>query len=298
MGSPDFPGCSGYIDAHSHLADPRISGNVVALLEEARQAGISGWLQGGLHPTDWKRQKELASEAWGRGIHPVFGVHPWWVAECQDSELEAALRALESELEREAGLEREDRSFVAIGEAGLDHAGRFSRETHGRQLHAFERQLELAARFELPLVLHVVQAHGPALELLEAYRGRLRGGLVHSFSRGPELAARYLELGFLVSVSGAVTRKGFESLKRAVVKIPDESLVLETDCPDQAIEGQALEGQALEGQDRKAGSINAPANLLRVAHAVSALRGPGKGSAAELLERSTANLRRVFGLKS
>ena len=269
-----------WIDAHCHLADPRWAVELEQVLERAAKSGVGRFMQGGVDPEDWDRQRELSRRYPGR-VWPVFGLHPWWVRDPArtDAEIEGALSLLESAV-REPGVR-------ALGEVGLDFAGdpAFGEgKLRERQLRIFERQLEIADKAGKPVVLHVVRAHGEALDVLER-RGRPgRGGLNHAFSGSLEVARRYIELGLLISVGGGLVRKkGFETLKRAVVKIPAEALVIESDAPDQPPEGWC---------GRTGLAWNEPSSVLEVAHAVAELRGE---RAEAVLERSARNLERVFG---
>jgi TatD DNase family protein len=270
------------LDAHCHLADPRFAPHVEAALARAAERGITGFLQGGVDPADWARQRDLAARFPGR-IFPVFGLHPWWVAAQSDSAIDVGLGRLESELE----------DAVALGELGLDHGPRVSPESHARQDRAFRAQLDLAYARGVPLVLHILRAHAPALAELER-RGRPpAGGLVHSYSGSAAEAARYRELGLLISVGGPLVRgvaaadaarKPLGKLAEIVVSMPGEFLVLETDAPDQPPPSHA-------GPDGVLGGLNEPLTLEAVARAAGALRGE---PAEAILARSRENLRRVF----
>jgi TatD DNase family protein len=260
---------SGFIDAHCHLGfyerpgSPLTVGQAIAA---ASAAGIDAFIQGGVDPEDWERQTRLSGRYPG-SIWTSFGLHPWWVDACSDAALEAGLASLEAR----AAL------ADAIGEIGIDRGPRGSgggKAGRARQERAFREQLALARRHDRPLVLHVVRAHGRATEIL-AEAGRAAGplpwsGLIHSFSGGEQEARKYLDLGILVSVGPGVLGGGFEKLKKALHCLPPDGLALESDSPDR---------------------LDGPASLLEVARAVGRIRGEDPGA---LLERSSANLRRVF----
>lgn len=263
---------SSYVDAHCHLADPRFDG-IDDVMERSLKAGVSRWIQGGVDPQDWDRQLELRRR-FGGGVLPVFGLHPWWVIEhFLDIEIETAFERLESQLHL----------AVALGELGLDFGPRSKGpEDRERQTQVFREQLKLADRFSKPIVLHIVRAHEEAIKVLQEHRvgpgvGSNRG-IVHSFSGDESAAAAYVQLGLGLSISGAVTKKGYTALKKAVKTIPGECLVIETDAPDQAPE---------------ASKLNEPSSLIRVAQAVGAIRDE---SAETILKRSTENLERIFKL--
>jgi TatD DNase family protein len=259
------------IDAHCHLADPRLDGVRDELIARARARGITRFIQGGVGPEDWDRQLALAA-SYPKIIEPVFGLHPWWVAEKSERECDEALARLPAYLYRGA---------VAVGELGLDFHGRRSGTVgHALQEKVFKIQLELAKQRDLPLILHVVKAHGRALEILKAVGLPKAGGIVHSFSGELADGEAYIGLGLTLSVGGPVARKGFERTKQAVVSIPIENWVLETDSPDQPPPSHA-------------GGLNEPVTLFEVAEAFGALKGVSPEAA---LERSRENLIRIFRL--
>jgi TatD DNase family protein len=249
-------------DSHCHLADSRLDGDRDDVTARAGEAGIVAFVQGGVGPDDWVRQAALAARYPSR-LFPVYGLHPWWVAERGEEESLRALGRLEEWVSRGVGL----------GELGLDRGPRCPEGTVPLQLSIFKKQLALAREAGLPLVLHVVKAHAEALGEL---RGSRWGGIVHSFTQGPDTARAYIELGLHLSVGAAVCRKGFESLKRAVVGIPLEHWVIESDAPDQPI---------------RPGERNEPSSVREAAEAIAALKGV---EVDEVLETNRLNLERVF----
>lgn len=248
-----------WIDAHCHLADHRFDDTRDQVLERAREAGVGTWIQGGYGPDDWAKQAALAAKLGGAFV-PAFGVHPWFAIEAHDMQLEAALRRLE-ELLPTVGL---------LGETGLDRfrlrklAPARREEADRRQRHAFQAQLALAYGKKYPLVLHVVRAHEDVLAKLESLGPPPAGGLVHSFSGNAEEAGRYLALGLHLSFGTGALRAGREGLLAIAAKVPCDRRLLETDSPDQPAESLAADGSA---------TLNEPANLLSVAHALAPLAG-------------------------
>jgi TatD DNase family protein len=269
-----------WIDGHCHLADPRLAGKLDDVLAASREAGVDAWVQGGVSPEDWDRQlalkRKLAASAGSSAKHgkgPLltsFGLHPWWVAQAAPEDVEAGLQTLARRLPE----------ADALGELGLDLTEKHAASL-ALQSRAFREQLGLAKSAGKPLVLHIVRAHTQAIEILTEFQPFPAGGLVHSFSASRETAKVYVGMGFLLSISGVITRPGFQTLKRALTGLPSESLVLETDSPDQPLEGSS--------------GLNTPARLLDVARAVAALRNQAP---EELLEASTGNLKRLFGVSA
>ena len=252
-----------WTDAHCHLADPRLAGQVEQVAVRSRRAGVVAWLQGGVEPSDWNRQRDVRARL-GPGVRMAFGLHPWWCASASDSQIDAGLAALEAQLG----------DADALGELGLDKHGRRRGGRIGleRQERALIGQLEIARRQPRPLVLHVVRAHQQVLELLERHGPFARGGLVHGFTGGAREAHRYLELGFHLSLGGALAARPERA--RQLASVPPERIVLETDAPDRAPRAWQA-------------ASNEPAYLPRIARA---LAPTWDISAAELLDRAQLSL--------
>lgn len=254
----------GWVDAHLHLADLRVQ-DPEALIQRAQSAGIHWFVQGGVGPEDWARQRELAARV--PGVLPVFGLHPYWVADHSEEECESALDQLAREISGAA----------ALGETGLDFRPHIAKDSEDRQIQCFEAQLELARVAGKPVVLHIVQAHEEALRVLDLFGTGVRG-MVHAFTGTWPQAQAYLKRGLLISVGGPVCRPEKKGLHQAVQMIPLESLVLETDSPDQPPPGVAA------GQ-------NEPRTLLQVAEKVAELRGLNAGL---LLDKAKENLENLL----
>jgi TatD DNase family protein len=255
-----------YVDSHCHLADPRIFSDVEAVLVRSRAQGIKGWVQGGVDPEDWVRQEDLKQRFPGE-ILTSFGLHPWWVARVSREEFEAGFSKLAHALP----------GADALGEIGLDYGPKLEKSSYENQHHAFRRQLGLLQITAKPLVLHIVRAHSDATSTLREFGPFAREGIVHSFSGTRENARKYLDLGLSLSISGGITRKGFESLKKAVRYIPLDRLLVETDSPDQPLEGQTL---------------NEPTSLIEIAKVIAELRE--NESAENVLRTSATNVARIF----
>jgi TatD DNase family protein len=257
----------GWVDAHSHLSDPRMP-DPAGALRAARAQGIVFFLQGGVGPEDWSRQKELARSE--PGILPVFGLHPYWIADHSEAECEAALDLLARELPQ----------ALALGETGLDFRPKIVKDSADRQVRCFEAQLEMAEMAKKPVVLHVVRAFDEALRVLDLFGTRTRG-FVHAFTGSAAQAEAYLERGYLISVGGPLCRPDSTRLAQAVAAIPMESLLVETDSPDQPPPGIAEEN-------------NTPETILRVADRIAEIK---RLSRAQVLDNSRRNLRKLLGIE-
>ena len=201
------------------------------------------------------------------GVHAAVGVHP------HDAKLydEAAERLL-LEFVR-------SKRVVALGEIGLDyHYDNSPREVqHG----VFGRQLRLARQEGLPVIIHSRDADDDTLEILRAeYAGTERGGVMHCFGGGPELAEGALGLGFYISFAGNVTFKKADALREVARTVPLERLLVETDCPYLA---------PVPHRGRR----NEPAYVVETARFLADLRGV---SHEELGRATSENFSRLFGV--
>lgn len=254
-----------WIDSHSHLADPRWAAGIDRALEEAMKLGVGFFLQGGVSPEDWAAQIELRKR-YPDHIGLCFGLHPYWVAAHDEEVCEIALDGLAQLLPK----------AMALGETGLDFRPHIMKDSRERQITLFEQQLELAEAVNLPVVLHLVQAHDDALRIFDVW-GAPRG-LVHSFNGSWSKAQDFLSRGLYLSVGGPAVRPDNEKLHQALRQMPLEFLLIETDSPDQPPPSHK-------------GELNPPASLWEVARTIAQLR---KMTPNEILDITASNFRRLF----
>ncbi len=203
-----------WIDSHAHLAmfEP---GEVPAVLERARAAGVGGVLVPATGPDDLARTLELA------GAHPyrvvgVVGVHPH-----EASALDAALKR---RIERALAAP----GIVGVGEIGLDY--HYMNSPREDQLAALRWQLELATEAGLPVVLHNRESWEDLERALVAVRDGLVG-VCHSFAEPPRAARRAVELGLVVGISGMVTFRRGDNVREMVRALLPGEVLVETDAP-------------------------------------------------------------------
>ena len=209
-------------DSHCHLHDHRIGADADAQIARARRAGVRGFLLAGVGPDGWAEERKIAA------AHPdvffALGVHPQLVDELDDEAADQATGRLAIELDRPGA--------VAIGEIGLDGAGE-RKLTLERQERAFRRQLAEARTRGLPVVLHVLQAHGRALEILKEDGVPRAGGVMHSYSGPADLVRDYAALGLMFSFAGPIANEKSKKTHKAAREVPRDRLLVETDAPFQ-----------------------------------------------------------------
>lgn len=261
-----------FVDSHAHWSDLRITADLFdQMMSHCEFHHIKFIMQGGVDPGDWERQVELKMQFPDR-IGLCFGLHPYFIARSSQEECEQAMDQLAQKISQS----------MALGETGLDLRSQFVTNEFDRvrQINFFEQQIELAKAVSKPLVLHIVRAHEDAQKILTLWDLPTKPGYIHAFNSNRDNAKRYIDLGFLLSVGGALTHPKNRDLRTAIVDIPLESLLIESDSPDQA------------PHDWK--GLNQSWSIWRVAEEVSQLRQDV--SAEEVLKISTDNFNRLFSV--
>ena len=251
-------------DAHCHI--DRGEQPVDQVIKRAHSQGVEKMLISGVDPQGWVNQNTLAND----NILMAWGLHPWAIT--ADSEMTSLhLHQLE------AMLGDPPVPVVALGETGLDYGTRISRELWSAQAEAFRLQIDLAHQHGLPLVLHVVSAHEPALNILRSQPLPDPAGMVHAFSGSAEIAQAYVALGFHISFCGTIADPRRRKLRRAAAAVPADRLLVETDSPDQT------------PITRRPGP-NEPAFLIDVIAAVAEIRGETPDHVANITCLNAENL--------
>lgn len=209
------------IDTHSHLYEPEFDTDRAEAMERAAAAGVERLLLPAIDSESHERLFEMCRR-WPERCFPMMGLHPTSVNDNPAWREELAL--VEKHLENSPVGE-----FCAVGEIGLDFY--WSNDFRAEQTEAFERQIELALQYNLPIAVHTRSAWAEMCEVIEHFRGRGLRGVFHAYSDGVETYRRLHECGdFLFGIGGVVTFKK-SPLAEVVREIPLEKLVLETDCP-------------------------------------------------------------------
>ncbi len=207
------------IDSHAHLDMHEFDGDREAVIARARTQGVSTIVTVGIDLASSRAALKLAGEH--RDIFSTAGIHPHEAASCGGKDLDEI-----------AALAANDR-VVALGEMGLDFFRNRSPQT--KQVEVFEAQLEKAALLKLPVIIHCRQAHRELLEILVPWANSLDRksglGVIHCFSGDTGLARRYIELGFMISVPGAVTYPGAKDMAAVAREMPLDKMLVETDAP-------------------------------------------------------------------
>lgn len=249
-------------DTHCHLTYPPMWESLPAVIGRAHERGVTHIVVPAVDRESWDRLDHLA------GLHkilPAYGIHPWVAERSFDRR----------ELERR--LDSCPTRPVAIGEIGLD----FKIDTVDRdvQIDVLRAQLDVAAQRSLPVLLHCRGAFEELCDIFDSYRDTGLRGVVHAFSRGPELARRLTGLGLYLAFGGAITRPRATRPRRSAAQVPLDRVLLETDAPSIGLEG--IDASAVE-----------PGHVRDVAAALAAIR---EMSLEEIAAVTSQNARALFG---
>jgi len=260
-------------DAHNHLQDERLAPHREAVLAAVRREGVAWMVVNGSCESDWPQVLALAREI--PQVIPSFGCHPWYVAQRSADWQAALLRHLEA-------------VPSAVGEVGLD---RWIKDYDAEQQEkVFVWQLRLAAKRNLPLSIHCLQAWGRLVEILRAEPRPRCGFLLHSYGGPRELVGPLAELGAHFSLPGYFAHERKARQREAFRAVPPDRLLIETDAPDQLSPDERNHYPLTDAQTGKA--LNHPANLRAVYQFAAELYDE---SIEALGERVEANFLRVFG---
>jgi len=218
-----------YIDSHVHYGHRRFDNRRDELLEELHAHGLEATIEAAISiESNAQMQKLLGKYPW---IYYAVGLHPNCVITAEEAD------------EHWEGLIREalkHPKVVAIGETGLDyHRFRWdteedactSRHLMERQKQWFHRLIKLAKEMKLPLVIHTRNAHEDTLKILQQYHWEGMPGVVHCFNGDYEIAAQYMDMGFVLGIGGRISHEEGKDTLAALQRIPLDKIILETDSP-------------------------------------------------------------------
>ena len=252
-----------YFDSHAHYDDRRFDGDRNEALLSLAENGISNITNIGSDIKTSKKSVELAEKY--AFVYAAVGVHPHEVKDMTDSDLLTIVDL------------SKHKKVVAIGEIGLDYY--YDHSPREAQRYWFKKQMKLSYDLHLPVIIHSRDATEDTIKICR--ESKIHGGIIHCFSGSVETAKIYLDLGYHISFAGPVTFKNAKALPDVAKIVPDDRLLIETDCPYMAPEPHR-------------GERNCSVYVKHVAEKIADLRGV---SAEHIAKITSDNAKKIFNIK-
>lgn len=202
------------VDSHCHIDDEKFNLDRDELIANFENEDIDFLVDPAI---DVKSSMEIVKIAQNNErIFCAVGIHPHEVDDVTDEDIEKIYE-----------LSFEDK-VVAIGEIGLDYY--YDNSPREKQKEVFRKQLEIAKKRKLPVIIHTRDSMGDTYDILSEFKGEVIG-VMHCYTGSLEMAKRFMELGYYISISGAVTFKNAVNVREMAKNIPLESIMVETDSP-------------------------------------------------------------------
>ena len=255
------------VDTHVHINFDVFQGNLNSLQQRWQEAGVAHLIHSCVEPKEFQGIQSIADRfpelSFAVGLHPL-DVDKWQQETAKEIEALAV----------------SDSRVVAIGETGLDF---YKADNKQKQILVLQEQLKIAKKLDIPVIIHCRDAAETLKEVLTNFwhsDGSVKG-VMHCWGGNEVETQWFLDLGFYISYSGIVTFKNAKQVQSSAKIVPDNRLLIETDCP-------FLAPAPFRGK------TNEPSYVLHVAEQVAKLR---QTSLEQIAQQTTANACRLFGIQ-
>ena len=212
-------------DSHAHYNDEKFDEDREELINKIYESGITRLINAGYSLESSKYALKIAKEYdW---IYTISGISPNDIPE-NNEKLIQELNELEQFIINEKSSRDNANKIVGIGEIGLDYY--WNKENKDLQIQAFIKQIEMANRLELPIVIHTREAVMDTLEILKKHKVN-NYGVFHCCPLNRELVKEGLKLGFYISFAGPITFKNSKNANEIIQMVPLDKILIETDSP-------------------------------------------------------------------
>jgi TatD DNase family protein len=258
----------GIIDSHAHVVSEFFGEDREAVIKRSFDNGVVQMVNPGVVLDNVDELKDIAERH--ANLFFATGLHPHeakdWTDKCAEAIEEASAHP----------------KAVGVGECGLDFF--YNNSDHDSQRQAFKAQCRLAKRLNKPVIVHCRDAWQEAFDILKEegagnHADSLKG-VFHCFTGAPEHLSAIAELGFYVSFSGIVTFPNAKALQEAAKLVPEDKILVETDCPFLA-------------PQKVRGAKNEPQYVWYVAEKLAELRG---STVESIAQSAMVNTRKLFSL--
>lgn len=203
------------IDTHAHITDVRFDIDREVVIQNAFNLGVEIIFEVACESIYWDKALEFLKRD---NIFASFGIHPNNVLKTTHEDFDK-LKILV-----------QNKKCIALGEIGLDYHYDSSIENINFQKELFIKQIDIANKYNKPIIIHCRDAYEDTIDVLEEYKFAPKG-VVHCFSGNLEQAEIFIKSGFLLGIGGILTYNKSDNLKQVVFETDISNLLCETDCP-------------------------------------------------------------------
>ncbi|MCI9093583.1 MAG: TatD family hydrolase [Coprobacillus sp.] len=251
-----------YFNTHTHLNSDELYEKREELIQHALSHQVTNIVVAGYDLKSSQRAVKIANEY--PFVYATVGISPNDCLHTKDDELEEIEVLLQNP------------RVVALGEIGLDYY--WDDVPRNKQKEVFIKQIQIAKKYNKPIVIHARDAYEDTYDILKQAAHR---GIMHCYSGSVEMAKRYIDIGFYISLAGPVTFKNAKVPKEVAIQIGIDHLMIETDCP-------YLTPHPFRGK------LNEPANVVYIAQEIAKLKNMEIEDVARI---TTFNAKELFGIK-
>ena len=255
----------GLFDSHSHLNDEKFDEDREEQIKKIRESGVSNFITAGYSVESSKKALEIAKKY--DFIYTTAGVSPNDIPQTEE-ELWKQLAEIEKIVEKNK------EKICTIGEIGLDYY--WNTDNKELQKKAFIKQIKIANKYNLPIVIHTREAVMDTLQILKENKVT-KTGVFHCCPQNRELIKEGLKLGFYISFAGPITFKNSKNAEEMINLVPNDRILIETDSPYLAPEPVR-------------GTRNTPANVKYIAQKIADVKGLTLEEVEKITFENTKNI--------
>lgn len=209
-------------DSHAHYNDEKFDNDRKEIIEQTLKNGVSNFIVAGYNIESSKKALNIVKEY--KELYSIVGISPNDIEDTkEDKDIDTNILEIEKLIKAD-----DNGKIVAVGEIGLDYY--WNKENKELQKIIFKKQIELANKYNLPIVIHTRDAINDTLEIIKNNEVKNRG-IFHCCPLNRELVKEALKLGYYISLSGVVTFKNAKNANEIIEMIPEKRILIETDSP-------------------------------------------------------------------
>ena len=210
-----------FFDSHSHYNDEKFDEDRDTVIKQTYDEGITKFICAGYDVESSKKSIEIANKY--DYIYSICGISPNDVPDELDK-IDEEINKIEELIKKDS-----NKNVVAVGEIGLDY--HWNDQNKQIQKEMFIKQIKLANKYNLPIVIHTREAVQDTLDILKNECIAINKGVFHCCPLNRELVKEALKLGFYISFAGPITFKNSKNAEEIVNMVPIEKILIETDSP-------------------------------------------------------------------